>query len=205
MDAPLDRAKLLKELGFGHPEAAEAALSVLIAAGLTNARKKAVAASKRSRVEEALEAVLIRRCARCADLPPADGFVAVPVEDPSFCDFCGGSSNRAALRRAADACREAGIARVLVVGGAPGVHAALRALWPPDLELRIVGGTDRHTLSEAGANLGWAHAVLIWAPTVLAHRVSELYTKPRRDHVIMVHRRGVEALADALARFAAGR
>lgn len=205
MEAPLDRLKLLRELGFGHPEATEMALSVLVAAGLTNPRKTGIAASKRSRVQEALEGTLVRRCARCADIPAADGFAAVPVEDAAFCDFCGGSPNRVALRRAADACRKAGLTRVLVVGGAPGVHAALRALWPPDLELRILGGTDRHTQTEAAANLAWAHVVLVWAPTVLAHRVSELYTRPRRAHVVPVHRRGIEALADALARHAAAR
>ena len=205
MDKILDRLKLLRELGYGHPDAAEAALAVLYAAGLTNPRKTSIAASKAGRAREALEAALARRCARCASLSPPDGRVPVPVDDPARCDVCGGSANRLAVRRATEACRRAGLRRILVVGGAPGVHTALRDLWPEDPELRIVEGTERHTRTDAVANLAWADVVLLWAPTALAHRVSELYTRPARAHVIPVHRRGIEALADVLAEHAAGR
>lgn len=205
MDDPIDRLELLRELGFGHPEAVEAALAVLFAAGLTNPRKRNIAASKREKVREALEAALLRRCPRCARTPVPPGRTAVPVEDSQRCDLCGGSTNRLALQRAFDACRRAGISRVVVVGGAPGVHAALRADWAADIELRIVDGTERHTQAEADAHLAWGHFVLVWAPTALLHRVSERYTKPRRPHVVMVHRRGIEALADALAEAARAR
>ena len=205
MSAPIDREKLLGELGYGHPDARARALEVLYAAGLTNPRKKAVAADKRERIRAALEAALVRRCPRCTERGPADGRLAVPTVDPTDCDSCGGSANRLALIRAAEACRRGSIHRVLVVGGAPSVHAVLRDLWPPGLELRIVPGTDRHTRTDAAANLAWADVVLVWGSTQLDHKVSRLYSRPGERRVVTVPRRGIEALADALAARAAGR
>ena len=95
--------------------------------------------------------------------------------------------------------------RILVVGGAPGVHRALQGLWPEDLVLRIVDGTDRTSRREASANLAWADVVLVWGSTELDHRVSDLYTRAGGRKIVLVARRGVAALADALARHAASR
>jgi hypothetical protein len=199
VEPTLDRKKLLAELGYGHPEALARALEVLYASGLTNPRKTGIAASKEARVRKVLEDTLIRRCARCAADGRSEGRIPVPVEDPQSCESCGGSANRAALVRAADACRRRGIARVLVVGGAPGVHAALLSSWPPDLSLRIVSGTGRHTRQDAAAQLAWADVVLVWGATQLDHRVSDHYTRGGSSKIVVVQRRGIEALADALA------
>ncbi|MFN8178204.1 MAG: hypothetical protein U0167_09755 [bacterium] len=199
MEPTLDRKRLLAELGYGAPEALARALEVLYASGLTNPRKTGIAASKEARVREVLADTLIRRCARCAADGRGDGRIPVPVEDPRQCDSCGGSANRVALARAADACRRGGIGRVLVVGGAPGVHAALSSEWPTDLALRIVSGTSRHTRQDAAAQLAWADVVLVWGATQLDHRVSDHYTRAGSPKVVVVRRRGIEALADALA------
>ena len=123
----------------------------------------------------------------------------MPVDDPKHCESCGGSANRAALVRATDACRRRGIGRVVVVGGAPGVHAALLSSWPPDLSPRIVSGTGRHTRQDAAAQLAWADVVLVWGATQLDHRVSDHNTRAASSKVLVVQRRGIEALADALA------
>jgi hypothetical protein len=199
VDAPVDRTTLLRELGYGHPEALAQALAVLYAAGLTNPRKTGIAPDKRPRIREALARALVRVCARCAGDLSADGRTPVPALAAIDCERCGGSANRAALTRAADACRGAGLHRIAVVGGAPGIHVVLRELWPADLELRIISGTERHSRADAVAVLAWADVVLVWAPTALAHRVSDLYTRAGRAKVVAVHRRGIEALADALA------
>jgi hypothetical protein len=199
MSATVDRARLLSDLGYGHPQAAERAVAVLADAGLTNPRKSGISASKRERVRETLERTLIRLCARCAVRAPAIDREPVPVADPTRCERCGGSDNKLAVDRATAACRRRGVRRVVVVGGAPGVHRALSELWPADLDLRIVSGTDRHTGAQARTNLEWGDVVLIWATTELDHKVSELYTNARAKKVIVAKRRGIAALADRLA------
>jgi hypothetical protein len=181
------------------------ALEVLYAAGLTNPRKTAIAEEKRTRVREALSEALVLQCARCRETAPADGRLPVPAADVADCESCGGSVNRSAVHRAAKACRERGIRRVVVVGGAPGVHRALESLWPTDLALRIIPGTNRTTRREASANLAWADVVLVWGSTELDHRVSELYTRPGERKVVLVPRRGVAALAETLARHVGSR
>ena len=84
------------------------------------------------------------------------------------------------------------------LGPLAGVHAALEGLWPRDIELRIVPGTERHTGRQARTNLDWADVVLVWAKTELDHKVSLLYTKERLPKVVVAPRRGIEALADRL-------
>jgi hypothetical protein len=194
----IDRERLLRDLGYGHPQALARALEVLVARGLTIPRKTAIAAEKRPRIVAALEAALVRLCSRCIGEPPKDGRVPVPVEDATDCQRCGGSSNRLALQRAAEACRRRGVRRVVVVGGAPGIHKVLRQLWPNGIDLRIVSGTERHTGLQARANLDWADVVVVWAATELDHKVSLLYTKARSRKVVVAPRRGIEALAKAI-------
>jgi hypothetical protein len=174
------------------------ALDVLLNANLTNPRKAAIAVEKRPRVAAALEAALVRLCPRCMGGPRGDAREAVPVEDATDCESCGGSRNRLALQRAAEACRRHGVRRVAVVGGAPGIHKVLSDLWPKGMELRIVSGTARHTLPQARTNIAWADVVVVWAATELDHKVSTLYTKARSGKVIVAPRRGIEALAGAI-------
>ncbi len=198
MSDAIDRERLLRELGYGHPQALARALEVLVRANLTNPRKTAIAAEKRPKVVAALEAVLVRLCTRCSGEPPDDGREAVPVQEATHCERCGGSANRLALQRAGEACRRRGVRHVAVVGGAPGIHTVLSQLWPEGIDLRIVSGTDRHTGPQARTNLEWADVVVVWASTELDHKVSLLYTKARSKKVIVAGRRGIQALADRL-------
>lgn len=208
MSDTLPRAALLRELGYGHPDAASRATSILVAEGLTNPKRDNIAAAKRERVREVLGEWLVRACERCAPSLPDDGRERVPVAEASDCELCQGSSNRAAIERAADVMRRAHRRKLVVVGGSPGVHEALRRLWPADLELRIIDGTERHTSAEARGHLAWADAVVVWASSELDHKVSEHYTnapEPQRHKVTIVPRRGIEALADGIAARIVGR
>lgn len=199
MGKSVDRSRLLKDLGYGHPRAEAAALDALVAADLTNPRKQGIAAAKRERVREVLERALLRVCARCEAEATGDGRVRVPAESARHCDLCGGSDNRIAVREAAEACRRAGVERVAVIGGSPASHEALRGLWPDGVELRIVPGTDRHTAAQARANLAWADVVLVWGSTQLDHKVSLLYTRTNEKKVVTAKRRSIRALAERLA------
>jgi len=199
MSQAVDRAEMLRKLGYVTAEGQEVALEVLTAAGLTNPRKTGIALDKQARVEAVLERAVVRVCPRCHAAPPGDDRRPVGVEDSAHCDVCRGSSNRMAVERAAAACREAGLRRIVVVGGSPAVHKELRSMWPRDLELRIVSGTERHQGSQARSNLDWADVVVVWGSTALDHKVSELYTKVRSPSVFSLRRRGIQALADELA------
>jgi len=194
----IDRERLLRELGYGHPQALARALDVIFRANLTNPRKAGIATERREKVAAALDAALVRLCPRCMGEPPGDGREMVSAQDDTDCERCGGSPNRLALQRAAEACRRRGVRRVVVVGGAPGIHKVLSQLWPKDIDLRIVSGTDRHTLPQARTNIAWADVVVVWPATELDHKVSTFYTKARSGKVVVAPRRGIEALAGAL-------
>jgi len=199
MSRTVDRGEMLRKLGYASPEAVEIAIRVLTAAGLTNPRKSGISLDKQARVEAALENSVVRVCPRCGTAPPGEARRPVAVEDSVNCDVCRGSSNRMSVEKAAAACREAGLSRIVIVGGSPAVHKELRAMWPGDLEFRIVSGTERHTAAQARGNLEWAHAVVIWGSTALDHKVSDLYTKLRSPKAFSIRRRGIQALADELA------
>lgn len=204
MAVDLDREVLLDELGYRAPGAQAAAVEVLAGAGLTNPRKTKIAAAKRDRCRAVLAAALVRLCERCLPGPDGDERRRVPVAEPTECELCEGSNNKLAVDRAISAFRRRGLRRLVVVGGSPSVHQELRALWPGDLELRIVDGRDRRQdRALARANVEWADVVIVWGSTVLDHRVSTLYTGQEGDgrrKVIAVGRRGVEALAEGVVR-----
>jgi hypothetical protein len=85
----------------------------------------------------------------------------------------------------------------VVVGGTPTLWGTLGDLVAGDpIELRTIDGTRATNEREALQNCAWADLVIVWAPTPLAHRVSDLYGADRciADHV-EVHRRGIAALA----------
>lgn len=199
MSDTIDRRLLLKELGYGSSKAQDIATEVLVAAGLTKAHKKNIALEKRERVREVLAQALIRLCPGCASLAEP-GKRQVPCGHPSECEECGGAPNRLALTRAAQAFRQRGLRRLLVVGGAPSAHEVLRSEWPTDLALRIVDGEPSHSLTAATANLEWADVVVVWGATILPHCTSRHYTRHYRHSakVIQLRRRGVESLAHRL-------
>lgn len=107
-----------------------------------------------------------------------------------------------------DACEAAGLRRILLVGGSRAAHVELReALADSTIELRVVDGlNDSPTRRSAAPDMEWAQLMVIWASTQLPHKVSQAYTegRPRGLPMITVARRGVEALAQEVARFARG-
>jgi len=196
----LEIATLLAELGFDTPETAAQARAVLETENLTNPRKSRIDASKRPRIEEALDLLFLPTCGAPQCNLSAGGRALVKVADPLHCRICHGSSNARGLHGADLAFQQAGISRVLVVGGSPSVHDELRQKAPKSWDLRIVDGTGKRTMDQARADLKWAQLVLIWGATELDHKVSGLYTRTddgARDRVVIVNRRGIAALFEA--------
>lgn len=189
---------LLRTEGFGSTDARAAAREALEAARLTRPGKQRIAAEKLGRARDAIAAAIVAHCSKpeCRAAVARDRRRAVEV-DPAHCTICSGSNNRRALRAMADACLAAGVRRVLVVGGRPPAYVELQRTLT-ELELRFVDGTSNlPNGTDALRDCAWADLLVVWAPTPLPHKVSTLY---RSDvcgvaHRVMVHRRGLEALA----------
>jgi hypothetical protein len=191
---------LLRDEGFARPEAQSAARWALEDAGLTRAGKQGMAGEKLERARHALGLRLVRHCSdpACAAAVADDGRRPVEVER-AHCSVCSGSNNTRALRRMAAACEAAGIRRVLVVGGRRPMYVEMeRTLASKPLDLRFVDGTSKLPNGiDALRDCAWADLLVIWAPTPLPHKVSDLY-RPETCGVrrrVTVHRRGIEALA----------
>jgi len=191
---------LLRDEGFRRPDAQSAARAALEDAGLTRQGKQGMAGEKLERARDALGVRLVRHCSdpACAAAVVADGRLPVEVER-AHCSVCSGSNNTRALRSMAAACQAAAVRRLLVVGGRRPMYVEMeRTLADKPLELRFVDGTrNLPNGADALRDCAWAHLLVIWAPTPLPHKVSDLYRAelcavPRR---VTVHRRGIEALA----------
>jgi hypothetical protein len=115
-------------------------------------------------------------CDTCAPTLAGPNRTRVPVP-PEQCDVCGGSSIQAAAQRFTQACQRSKITRVVIVGGSPTYHDALRKLEPGlgGVRLNLIRGDAARDKQRAAQDLAGADVAFIWASTVLDHRVGELY------------------------------
>jgi hypothetical protein len=189
---------LLRDEGFETPAAQAAARAVLESAGLTRAGKQRMATDKLDRARDAIGLAIARSCGSpdCEAELRDDDRRLVHVAKRA-CVVCGGSNNRRAVRRMAEACRRAGLRRVLVVGGRPPLWQELER-EARELDFTFVDGTDNLPDGKAALrHCAGADLLVIWAPSPLPHKVSGLYRPEVCDvpHRVTVHRRGIEALA----------
>lgn len=198
-----DIRRFLRDAGYGHPEAMQAGLETLYAAGLTREGKQRMAEAKLSPAREALSAALILTCSAAACIEEAKGSPErrrVPAEERRHCEICEGSNNQHAVDAMVRRARERGVGRLVVIGGSPSTREQLAAALKGRIELKAIDGTMRRTAQQAREDMAWADIVLIWGSTELAHRVSMLYTRgpSSRTRVVTVPRRGIGALAEAV-------
>jgi len=192
----------LEEEGF-IGSAGEFARSVMEESGLTRAGKTRVASVKLARARELLRHRLARLCVECVYAPEGDGreIVRVPAD---ACEVCAGSRNQRAGVLAGRAMCDAGVRRLLVLGGTPKTHSSLRnVLKPSGVEVRCIDGRDGvRPVATVDADLTWGDVLVIWASTPLPHKVSQLYTARAagRLRAITIPHRGVEALCKGLVR-----
>ena len=202
-----DIADFLRAQGYNTPEAQTSARAALEAAGLTNPRKKAMAAGKLPAAEQALAAALVRVCGdACVTLARK---IRSERREPiittgTTCEVCGGSNNRRAAIECARTLKKHKINRLLVVGGTAPQQHELRSLLEGDgITLEFVDGTAKsHSQKEALANIRRSDLVVVWGATPLRHAVSNLYTESveKNVRVITVPRRGIEALCGEIVR-----
>ncbi|HZW87457.1 MAG TPA: hypothetical protein VFF12_00135 [Myxococcaceae bacterium] len=202
MSHDVDIDAWLSSEGFDLPAARALARETLEAGGLTRAGKTRMSAAKEDRARSLLEAELYRHCSTpaCVAAATRSGRKPVHTAHRTACESCGGSDNRRAEEALVSACQRAGIRRVAIVGGSPSVREELRDALSARLELRLVDGTERRTLTQARLDLDWADLVLLWGGSELDHRVSTLYTGAApalRRKLVHTSKRGIAALLEA--------
>lgn len=117
----------------------------------------------------------------------------IPV-DPPRCEVCGGSDLRAAASALFSACRDKGLNRVRIVGGAPSYHSRLKELASgTEIELRCIPGDVRRTKKQAREDQKHSHLVILWGGTILDHATSNLYDKSE-SAVVTVANRGLAGM-----------
>lgn len=196
MSADVDLDGFLRQLGFGDDTRA-AARAALEVEQLTRPGKTRLSVEKTARAE----AVLRERFALHCHAPECIGFAKASGRTPVFaaakqhCVRCGGSENA----RAARELTEAGIRKLVVVGGTPATREELERLLGTAIELRLVDGTRHRPSERAKADLEWADRVLLWGATELHHKVSKQYADaPTAKHkVVHIPKRGVAQLLAA--------
>ncbi|MFG0284660.1 MAG: hypothetical protein ACF8R7_09590 [Phycisphaerales bacterium JB039] len=203
----IEKAALYAELGFGGDAAVYD--EALAEAGLSGARKRRISLAKRERVRAELEARFLPVCNRgdCRGAAPAaaGGRQVVEASSPERCAICGGSATSVAVAEMVSACSRAGVRRLCIVGGSPEYSRQLRQLVGDALELRLIPGNVARTRKQADADRLWAQALVIWGPTMLDHKVSNLYTASGATGgaaPITLHRRSIQELAAAVTRAA---
>ncbi|HSP18183.1 MAG TPA: hypothetical protein VLQ79_01615, partial [Myxococcaceae bacterium] len=155
--------------GFDLAEGRGRARQALEAGGLTRAVKARMSALKEERARAILDGQFFRHCATpaCAEAAARSGRMPVRTADRARCSSCGGSDNRRAEEALVAACQQAGIRRLVIIGGSPSVREELRDALSTRLELRLVDGTERRTLAQARLDLEWAELVLLWGGSEL--------------------------------------
>ena len=194
-------AELLTSLGFSGERAERIARAALIDAGLTTPRKTNVAANKKEQIADVLGGRFIRVCESndCVAKARVDGRERVTVST-SDCEVCAGGNAGHALSVMFEHIERACVRRVLVVGGSPSVHTELAGTFARSgVELDLVRGDRALDSRRAEALANRADVIVVWGNSILAHKVSMLFTQPRFGHKrVPLSKRGIRSFADAV-------
>jgi len=134
--------------------------------------------------------------------------ILIPVRDAAHCSVCSGSPTRRALEEAAEACRGAGIRRLLLVGGMPASRPEMKNLSPTGIEFRLIEGDLDRPRQRVQADLRWCDLAVIWGSTPLGHSLSGSYLRRKSaggPFILRINRRSVEALCQEIVKHLDGR
>lgn len=190
-------SELLRDLGYGDESSSNAARALLEHQGITRPGKLNVHKGKGSTIRTLLNGSFRRTCGStiCEALAEGDSRTRLEVR-PRDCEQCSGQRSEPAARRLIARLAAASVRRIVVLGGAPGTHQALRRWFArSSIRLDLIDGT-RPVPSARAAALAAADIIVVWSSTILDHGVSAsvLNVAPRQK-VVLVPKRGVEALA----------
>ena len=180
-------AALLQARGLEAPENA-GALRLLLDA-YPHALLEALSPRRAEDLSTLLDRRLVLSCGdgRCADTRRA----AVLIVPPGRCELCGGSGAGRAFRDFAEACREAGIHKVVIVGGSPAYRRVLRELAAPGrsaLRVEVIDGKARPREKKIRGLARGADRVLIWGATILDHATSDAFEASGARTITIPHR-----------------
>lgn len=199
-DIPIPQ--MLREFGIADAASQQLARRSLADWGIiTRPNRQNIAAYKRDDALVALTESFLWHCSNgdCStaarDAPP--GTPPLLVEQ-AHCAVCGGSRDVSALGRMAAALAAAGRSRILVVGGTENKRREIQEKSPAGIQWRFIEGNVARPDRLLRPDREWADIIVLWASTILDHRVSAHFPARGDDRVITVARRGIAALADAV-------
>lgn len=199
---------MLREFGIPDGAAQQLARQSLADWGvITRPNRQKIAAYKR---DDALTALTVSFRWHCSNGDCSTAARDAPPDTPPLlveqphCEICGGSKDTSALGRMAAALAAAGLSRVLVVGGTENKCREIQGKSPGGVQWRFVDGKAARPDRLLRSDREWAEVIVLWASTVLDHRVSAHFPARGDDRVITVPRRGIAALADAVTQHVHG-
>ena len=197
-DIPI--AKMLDSMGVSHPASQRAARAALVDARVVSRPDRAnIAIHKEDRVRRVLTDVFLWRCSDGDCRRQADARRERPLlVEKDHCQLCRGSSDGFALSKLAVAMSDAGLRRVLVVGGTKEKWRAIEGHSPAGLEWRFVDGRQARPARRYRADRDWADVIVLWGSTPLAHSVSDHFAGSPK--VRTVKRRGISAMVSEIVR-----
>lgn len=101
------------------------------------------------------------------------------------------SGREEVVRQFIEMCSTYEIERINVVGGSPRYLQELKALLEPGIEVRGVDGTAAVDSRRARQHVDGADLTLVWAGSILLHRVANRYTDLKDSRVVLVSHRGL--------------
>ncbi len=193
--ADLAISALLSSRGY-EGEGAERAREQLYREGLTRPGKKRIAKAKLEAVDRALGAAFVRHCPEPVCHPPTAEAREPVLVTAEHCETCRGSDNRRAVERMLAAMRRAGWSKLLVAGGSPTTRVELERLCGGRVELRFVTDDSSPNRRTVAPLVDWSDIAVIWTSTQISHKATTMVRGPK---VVKAPRRGIAALADAVA------
>ena len=116
-------------------------------------------------------------------------------------EVCGGSDTARATQQMVMDLVASGRTRLLVIGGSPNTRRTLRdAVAGSPVEVTFVEGDRPTGVKRAKEMAEAADVVVIWANTLLDHKVSQPFTNAAPAKTFTCARRGVAALAEEVSR-----
>ncbi len=139
----------------------------------------------------------------CQEELKQEGF-PLRIDDPSRCECCQNTESRRFAVRLGRLCLKKRIYRVVLVGGSPITHAEIQQLPMQGLRFVLVDGKQRRDLQQAANDMRSADLVVIWAPTMLQHKISDLYTEQQhlfQTKLIVIQTRGLASMLREVGHF----